>query len=141
MYEFFPPAPVLDGAEPCQTCHGSGDMPYNRTRANVRSIGRVVSVRWACDNCGGCGRAEHKKCPANSHSGGSWINPFESGYDFVDLNATGTPECQLCRGRRFEYVATLEEVGEEMWTFYLRMPCACAGDLLRVKTDDDKTPA
>ncbi|MER6616323.1 hypothetical protein [Streptomyces xantholiticus] len=126
------PAPDLRGARPCDACAGSGLDAEGRTFAQESDGGRPpLLVEVVCSKCEGCGRAEH----AEDGCGHPHTDPdMDDGLYDEDEE---TP-CYSCAGREFNYVQAVvsDDQGEPVEVIYLRLPCGCTADRMRVILGD-----
>jgi hypothetical protein len=129
LYVDFPPID-LGGARPCDECDGSG--LDGRTFAQESDSGRPpLLVEVVCSKCEGCGRAEHLE----DGCGHPHTDPdMDDGLYDEDEEAP----CCSCAGREFNYVQAVlaDEEGEPVEVIYLRMPCGCTADRMRVILGD-----
>jgi hypothetical protein len=129
LYVDFPP-PALNGARPCDECDGSG--LDGRTFAQESDGGQPpLLVEAVCSKCEGCGRAEHLE----DGCGHPHTDPdMDDGLYDEDEE---TP-CYPCAGREFNYVQAVlaDDQGEPVEVIYLRLPCGCTADRMRVILGD-----
>ncbi|MET9776199.1 hypothetical protein ABZ023_18395 [Streptomyces sp. NPDC006367] len=132
LYIDFPPID-LGGARPCDGCEGSG--LDGRTFAQETDGGRPpILAEVVCSECEGCGRAEH----LDDGCGHPHANPDmdEDPYDEDEDPYDEDEElpCYPCAGRGFNYVQAVvsDEEGEPVEVIYLRVPCGCTADRMRI---------
>ncbi|MFD9394200.1 hypothetical protein ACFWBB_26710 [Streptomyces sp. NPDC060000] len=129
------PAPELGGARPCDDCEGSGLDAEGRTFAQPSDGGRPpLLIEVVCSACEGCGRAEHDP----EGCGHPHTDPdMDDGlYDEDDYDEE--PPCPSCAGREFNYMQGMlsDDQGEPVEVIYLRLPCGCTADRMRVILGD-----
>ncbi|MFI5990226.1 hypothetical protein ACIBAC_00030 [Streptomyces sp. NPDC051362] len=121
----------LGDARPCDSCEGSGLDAEGRTFAQPTDGGRPpLLVEVVCSKCEGCGRAEH----AEDGCGRPHTDPdMDDGLYDEDDEDEESP-CYSCAGREFNYMQAVvsDEQGEPVEVIYLRLPCGCTEDRMRV---------
>ncbi|WP_167458293.1 hypothetical protein [Streptomyces ardesiacus] len=131
LYVDFPPID-LGSARPCDECGGSGLDAEGRTFAQPSDGGRPpLLVEVVCSKCEGCGRAEH----LDDGCGHPHTDPdMDDGLYDEDEEAP----CYSCAGREFNYLQAVvsDEEGEPVEAIYLRVPCGCTADRMRVVLGD-----
>ncbi|MET8270746.1 hypothetical protein [Streptomyces sp. NPDC005096] len=126
------PLPQLGDARPCGDCLGSGLDGRNFAQQSDGSMPPLL-VEVICSTCFGCGRAEHDE------ENGCGIPHAEGDEDLVDEpDDWDEPECYSCAGREFNYLqgSTKDDQGEPVEVVYIRVPCGCTADRMRVITGD-----
>lgn len=128
------PLPQLGDARPCGDCEGSGLDGATFAQQSDGDMPPLL-VEVVCSTCLGCGRAEHDE------ENGCGILHAEGDEDLVDdFDDWDMPEgtCYSCAGREFNYVQgfTKDDQGEPVEVVYVRTPCGCTADRMRVITGD-----
>ncbi|SEE85421.1 hypothetical protein SAMN05216483_6803 [Streptomyces sp. 2131.1] len=127
-------APDLGDARPCDDCQGSGLDAEGRAFAQPSDGGRPpLLVEVVCSKCEGCGRAEH----AENGCGHPHTDPdMDDG--LYDEDEDEESPCYSCAGREFNYVQAVvsDDQGEPVEAIYLRLPCGCTADRMRVILGD-----
>ncbi|MFG2408802.1 hypothetical protein ACGFR8_31550 [Streptomyces brevispora] len=131
------PHPDLQGSPACEACAGSGIDAEGRTYASPSDGGQPpLLVEVMCSTCGGCGRAEHDM---ENGCGSPHADMDEDGLDDRDEDEYDEePPCFSCAGREFNYHQgfTRDGQGEPDEVLYVRMPCGCTADRMRVILGD-----
>jgi hypothetical protein len=123
------PAPDLRGARPCDECAGTGLDADGTTFASPSDGGRPpLLVEVVCNACEGCGRAEHD---IENGCGLPHTDP-DMNEDLEEREEA--PDCYSCSDVGFYYVQgfTTGEDGEPEEVLYVRQPCGCTEDRMRV---------
>ncbi|KLL11561.1 hypothetical protein [Protofrankia coriariae] len=109
------PAPTFTGP-PCPSCKGKGvtDLRYEWTTERA-----VLMVDVLCDDCTGCGSADHQGCDTARHA-------EQDQDDYPDDDTNEEPGCPSCDGRGWHPLQGFTE--DTMLT--LRMPCGCTEEQL-----------
>ncbi|MFF4409754.1 hypothetical protein [Streptomyces sp. NPDC001404] len=127
------PAPDLRSARPCEGCTGTGLDGQGRTFAMESDGGRPpLLVEAVCSSCSGCGRAEHDEERGCGHP---HTDPdMDDGWDDEDDEDAPGLGCYSCSGREFNYLQGVleDDDGEPAEVIYLRAPCGCTADRMRV---------
>jgi hypothetical protein len=117
------PVDPYTGPEPCPACAGA---KVSGTRYRWAGDGPALIVDEVCDECGGCGRAQHTACGRLEHSDrDDWYYDEDDDDSDGEWDDHGGP-CPSCQGVRWWPAQGFDA---ERVT-YLRMPCGCAEALM-----------
>lgn len=125
------PAPDLGGARPCGDCEGSGLDAEGRTYAQPSDGGQPpLLLEVVCSTCEGCGRAEHDP----EGCGHPHTDPDMDDGLYDEDDEDQEPPCYSCAGREFNYMQGMlsDDQGEPVEVIYLRLPCGCTADRMRI---------
>jgi len=104
-------------ADPCPGCGGHGTRNVEPHEMETEIPDWIVLVPVFCEECRGCGSADHTECAPEDH---------------YDHRPVGTG-CKTCGGRRWRVAELLRPEGPtECPPAHGKMPCECAGALLRI---------
>lgn len=126
--KWFLPVEPYQGPERCSVCVGAKVTGDKFTFGEPGPDGRQTLVDLLCDQCGGCGRADHTDCSPGDHVGDDQDD--DDRYDEDDA-PDRQQACLSCNGRLYWVAQGFSETE----VHHLRVPCGCAAALMRQGTE------